>query len=127
MLNVVDSSGWIEYFTGGRNAGFFAPAIRDLAILIVPTLCMCEVFKRLLATLGEGSALQAVGVMALGNEVELSRAIALEAAQVSLRLKLAMADSMILATVLVHGAKLWTQDEHFMGVEGVSYIVKHPA
>lgn len=124
MRNVVDSSGWIEYFTDGANADFFAPSIQKVADLVVPTLCMYEVFKRLLATMGEESALQAVGVMSLGREIELSRAIALDAAQISLRLKLAMADSVILATARAQNAILWTQDEHFKDISGVRYIEK---
>ena len=123
-MNVVDSSGWVEYFTGGANADLFAPPIQDLANLLVPTLCMYEVFKRLLASVGEESALQAIGVMALGHEVELNRVIALEAAQISLGLKLAMADSIILATARLNNATLWTQDEHFKAIDGVSYMEK---
>lgn len=123
-MNVVDSSGWVEYFTGGANADFFTPPIQDLANLVVPTLCMYEVFKRVLASVGEESALQAIGVMALGHEVELNRTIALEAAQISLRLKLAMADSIILATARIHNATLWTQDEHFKAIDDVSYVEK---
>lgn len=126
-MNVVDSSGWLEYFTGGVNAHFFITPIQRVADLLVPTICIYEVFRRLLVAAGEESALQAVGVMALGREVELNRAIAMEAAQISLALKLAMADSIILATARTHDAVLWTQDEHFSAVDGVNYIVKKPA
>jgi toxin FitB len=60
-MNVVDSSGWLEYFAKGANASFFAPAIKATEILVVPTICMYEVFKRLLTLRGEEDALQAVG------------------------------------------------------------------
>lgn len=123
-MNVVDSSGWLEYFTGGPNARHFALPIQALPELLVPTLCMYEVFKRLLATAGEEAALQALGVMALGHEVDLTRLIAVEAAQISLALKLAMADSIILASARAHQAVLWTQDEHFKAVAGVRYFEK---
>lgn len=97
-MNVVDSSGWIEYFAEGENAGFFTPSIRDVGKLIVPTICIYEVFKRLLAERDEDSALLSVGLMSHGREVELDRNIAIDAAQISRELKLAMADSVILAT-----------------------------
>jgi len=123
-MNVVDSSGWIEYFTKGANAEYFITPIRDLERLIVPTLCIYEVFKRLLAERDEDSALLAVGLMSHGREVGLDRKIAIEAAQISRELKLAMADSIILATAQAHDATLWTQDEHFKGMQGVKYTVK---
>lgn len=123
-MNIVDSSGWIEYFTDGGNADFFAQPIRDADQLLVPTICIYEVFKRLLAERDEDSALLAVGLMSHGREVELTRNIAIEAAQLSRELKLAMADSIILATTRAHNATLWTQDAHFKGMEGVNYIEK---
>ena len=123
-MNVVDSSGWIEYFTEGENAKFFIPSIRDLDRLIVPTICIYEVFKRLLAERDEESALLAVGLMSHGREVELDRNIAIDAAQISRELKLAMADSIILATARAHDAILWTQDTHFNDIDGVRYIEK---
>lgn len=123
-MNVVDSSGWIEYFTQEENARFFTAPIRDVEQLIVPTICIYEVFKRLLAERDEDAALLAVGLMSHGHEVELDRKIAIEAAQISRELKLAMADSIILATARTQEAVLWTQDAHFKGMEGVKYIEK---
>src|SRR3990172_2966180 len=126
-MNVVDSSGWIEYFVNGRNADFFNSPIRATDNLLVPTICLYEVFKRILLELGEDEALQVTGIMSLGTIVELNRDIAIHAANISLELKLAMADSIILATARVNNAKLWTQDEHFKGSEGVKYIEKKAA
>jgi predicted nucleic acid-binding protein len=123
-MNVVDSSGWIEYFTKRENAHFFIPPIQDLERLIVPTICIYEVFKRLLAERDDDSALLAVGLMSHGREVELTREIAIDAARISREQKLAMADSIILSTAQAHNATLWTQDEHFKGMEGVKYIEK---
>jgi len=123
-MNVVDSSGWLEYFTQSKNAHFFIPPIRDLDRLIVPTICIYEVFKRLLVERDEDAALLAVGLMSHGREVELDRNIAIEAAQTSRARHLAMADSIILATAQVYNAVLWTQDEHFKNVAGVKYIEK---
>ncbi len=123
-MNVVDSSGWIEYFAQGENTNFFVAPIQDIERLLVPTICIYEVFKRLLAERDEDSALLAVGIMSHGREVELDRNLALEAAQISRELKLAMADSVILATARTYNATLWTQDEHFKGLSDVQYIEK---
>jgi toxin FitB len=124
-MNVVDSSGWIEYFIQGGNAEFFISPLRDLEKLLVPTICFYEVFKRLLAERDEDSALLAVGIMSHGREVVLDRKIAIEAAQISRQLKLAMADSIILATAHAFHATLWTQAEHFKDIEGVKFIEKN--
>jgi toxin FitB len=123
-MNVIDSSGWLEYFTGGENASFFAPAIQDVANVVVPTVSIFEVFKRTLIEKSRTDALEAVAVMYDGNVIDLDREIALIAADLSFELKLPMADSIILATARAHEAILWTQDEHFKDVEGVKYKEK---
>ncbi len=123
-MNVVDSSGWVEYFVKGTNARFFIPSVQDFENLFVPSICIYEVFKRLTLDLGEENALQAAGIMSYGRVIELNRKIAIDAAQISLELKLAMADSIILATTYEHSATLWTQDAHFKGLEDVKYIEK---
>ena len=121
-MNLVDSSGWIEYFTAGANADFFAEPIQDVENLLVPTICIYEVFKRLLAERDEDAALLSVGLMSYGREAEVNRTIAIEAALISRELKLAMADSIILATARAHNAILWTQDEHFKAIDGSSSL-----
>lgn len=123
-MNVVDSSGWLEYFGEGNNASFFARPIQDIENLIVPTICIYEVFKRLISLRGKEEALRAVAVMSLGQLIELNRQIAMNAAKISLDSKLALADSIILATARAKDAILWTQDEHFKDLEGVKYIEK---
>ena len=121
-MNIIDSSGWLEYFTDGPNAGFFAQPIQDADNLVTPTICLYEVFKRVLALFGEERALGTAGSMCVGEIAELTRQIALDAALLSTDLKLAMADSIILATARAHDATLWTQDAHFKDIEGVRYI-----
>jgi len=123
-VNIVDSSGWLEYFSKGTNASFFAPAIQGTESLVVPTICMYEVFKRTLAQLGEDAALKAVGIMSLGSIADLTQEIAVNAAQLSSELKIAMADSIILATARAYDATLWTQDADFEDIEGIKYIEK---
>ena len=123
-MNAVDSSGWLEYFAKGPNGAFFAPAIQDTANLLVPTVSIYEVYKRILIQRDEEDALNVVGWMSLGQLVDLTREIALLAADLSLEHKLPMEDSMILATAQKFEAMLWTQDEHFKGLPGVKYIQK---
>ena len=123
-MNVVDSSGWLEYFADGPNAGFFAPAIENTAELVVPTLSLYEVFNRVLQQRGEGDALQAVAVMIQGTTVDLNMDLALSAAKLSADLGLPMADSVMLATAQSQRATLWTQDADFDGIEGVLYTAR---
>jgi predicted nucleic acid-binding protein len=123
-MNVVDSSGWLEYFADGPNADFFAPAIEHAGDLIIPTLSLYEVFKRVLQQKGESEALQAIAVMHQGAVVDLDAFLALNAAQTSVELGLPMADSIMLATARAYGATLWTQDVDFANIEGVRYIQK---
>jgi predicted nucleic acid-binding protein len=123
-MNLVDSSGWLEYFSGGTNSVAFAPIIQATDELVVPTVCMYEVFKRMLALRGEEAALQAMGIMSLGTIADLTRDIAVNAAFISSESKMAMADSIILATARAHYASLWTQDEDFEGISEVKYIKK---
>ena len=123
-MNVVDSSGWLEYFADGENASFFAPVIEDIENLVVPAIVIYEVFKRLLALRGEQTALVFIGDMNRGQVADLTTSIALQAAKLSSELKIAMADSIILATANAYEATLWTQDVDFEGMEGVEYIAK---
>jgi predicted nucleic acid-binding protein len=123
-MNVVDSSGWLEYFADGENADFFSAAIENLDELVVPAVSLYEVFKRILQQRGEGDVLRAVALMAQGTVVELDMRIALEAARLSDKEKLPMADSMMLATARLHGATFWTQDRDFEKFEDVRYVRK---
>jgi predicted nucleic acid-binding protein len=123
-MNIVDSSGWIEYIADDANANFFEPPIVDSENLLIPTICLYEVFKRVLQEFGEERALDAMGIMSLGTVIDLDRQTPIHAAQISSELKLAMADSIILATARAYDATLWTQDEHFRGIEGVKFKEK---
>ena len=120
-MNVVDSSAWLEYFADGPNASFFAKPIQRTQDLIVPSLAIYEVFKRVLQQRNETDALRAVALMEQGRVAPLDAAIALSAARISLAHQLPMADSVILATTRAFGATLWTQDADFEGMPGVQY------
>ena len=121
-MNVVDSSGWLEFFADGPNAPFFAPAIEDTPKLVVPSICVFEVFKRVLQQRDDTSALRAVAFMLGGQVVVLDTSLALEAARLSAQERLPMADSVILATTRAKGALLWTQDADFQGLDDVKYV-----
>jgi predicted nucleic acid-binding protein len=123
-MNIVDSSGWLEYFTEGSNADFFAPAIEDTKNLLVPVICIYEVFKKILQPSGISEAQTHVSDMEQGQVIEIDESLALSAAKLSADLKLPMADSFILATARANDAILWTQDEHFKDLDGVKYVEK---
>jgi predicted nucleic acid-binding protein len=121
-MNVVDSCGWLEYFADGPNSGYFAPPIEDTKNLVVPSICVFEVFKRVFQQRGEDAALQAVALMNQGAIVTLDNNYAMHAARCSIDHGLPMADSIVLATALLKKAMLWTQDKDFKGIKGVKYI-----
>lgn len=124
-MNVVDSCGWLEYFADSTNADFFAPVIEDIGSLIVPVICLFEVFKRIIQQRNESDALRAIAVMKQAKVATLDDSLAIAAAKLSFDLKLPMADSLILATAQQHNAVLWTQDDDFASIPGVRYARKY--
>lgn len=123
-MNVVDSSGWLEYFADGPNAAFFAPALEKIEDLVVPTISIYEVFKRILQQRDEAAALQAAALMHQGEVIDLTAPLALNAARLSRTLSLPTADSIMLATATARDAVLWTQDADFAPIPGIKYIAK---
>jgi predicted nucleic acid-binding protein len=123
-MNLVDSSGWLEYFSDGPSAVSFEKALLNVENLIVPTICLYEVFKVVLRERGEDEALQAIALMRQGKVVDLTHEIAMLAAKISLEYKMPMADSMILATAQMHKATIWTMDEDFKDLSGIKYFKK---
>lgn len=120
-MNVVDTSGWVEFFFGGMNAAYFANPIEKVELLLTPTICLYEVFKKVNQVADEARALQAIAQMKQGRVVAVDETIALKAASISLKHKLPMADSFIYATVQIFAATLWTQDDHFKDLPRVNY------
>jgi predicted nucleic acid-binding protein len=123
-MNLVDSSGWLEYFADGPNAEHLAGPLRDVAGLVVPAITLYEVFQVVCRQRGEDAALQAIALMQQGQVADLNGPLALLAAKISLEMKLPMADSIILATARTHEAVLWTQDADFADLERVRYFPK---
>jgi toxin FitB len=123
-VNVVDSCAWLEYFGEGKNASFFASAIEDIANLLVPTVVIYEVFKKVYCERGEDAALQAVALMRQGNVIDLDFTTAIVAATISKERRLPFADSVVYATARTRNAVVWTQDEHFADLQDVTYRKK---
>jgi predicted nucleic acid-binding protein len=123
-MNVVDSCGWLEYIADGPNASFFEPALADLPNLIVPSITIYEVCKRVLVQSGQTFADRAVNAMSRGQVVNLDADNLRLAAIASVRYKLAMADAIIWQTAQLHEAQLFTQDADLIDVPGVRYRAK---
>lgn len=122
--NVVDSSGWLEYFADANNAYFFAPAIENTDDLIVPTISILEVFKHVLQQRSESQAFESIECMMQGTLVELDIDLSLSAAKLGVQYKIPLADSIILATGFAFDATIWSQDADFKGLPNVKYIKK---
>lgn len=123
--NVVDSSGWLEYFADAKNANFFAKAIENTENLIVPSISLLEVFKHVLRQRSEKEAFLSIECMLQGTIVDLTIEISLNAAKLGVLYKIPLADSIILATGQAHNATIWTQDADFKGLPQVKYISKN--
>lgn len=125
-MNVVDSSAWLEYFADGPNTDFFAEAIESTDELLVPTICILEVFKVVTRQRDSANALQAVALMQQGEVVDLDSSLAILAARLGLEHRLPLADGVVLATARSRNAIVWTQDEDFDGLENVRFKAKRP-
>ena len=121
-MNIIDSSGWLEYFSDGPNAKHYLPPLNDTSSLIVPVITIYEVFKVVLRESAENEALQAVAAMQKGKVIDLNANLAMGASKLSLKHNLPMADSIILATARAHNCVIWTQDSDFQEFEGVNYF-----
>jgi predicted nucleic acid-binding protein len=123
-MNLVDSSGWLEYFTDGKNSEIFSKPLNNKEELIVPSITLYEVFKVVLREKDENTALQVTATMQQCKVIELTSEIAIHAAKISHDKKLPMADSIILATGILYNAVIWTQDSDFKNITGVKYFSK---
>jgi predicted nucleic acid-binding protein len=124
---VLDSSAWIEIFVGGPKGDEFGKALHRIDQVLVPAICLTEVNRFLLRTVGEEKAQDCIASMRLAQVVDLTPDLAVEAARLGLKHGLPTADSIVFATAMEHDAKLWTQDVDFKGLEGVRYLAKGKA
>jgi predicted nucleic acid-binding protein len=121
-MHVVDTSGWLAYFADSPQARHFAAAVEDTEHLLVPAIIVCEVFKKVALAFDENRALQAIGQLKQGRVVDVDETIAIYAGKLGLEKKLPMADALIHATAVLHGATVYTQDAHFEGLAQVRYF-----
>lgn len=117
-------SGWLDYFSDGKNANIFSEPLNDVDSLLVPTICLYEVFKVILRERNEDDALQAIALMQQGKIINLTSEIAIQSAKNSRDYKLPMADSIILTTAQLYDAIIWTQDIDFRNIDRVKYFAK---
>ena len=123
-MHVVDTCGWVEWLTDGALAKNFAPFLADSANLVVPTLVQYELYKWCLREKDEAAALDVIGLTEACLVRAIDTRIALSAADLSVRYKLAMADAVVYATAHSVGGKLLTSDAHFEGLPEVLYWKK---
>ena len=124
-MNIIDSSGWLEYFSDGPNAEIFEEVILDKSIkIIVPAIVIYEVFKKILIEKGESIALQIITQLQKYQTEPIDDNISIEAAKISFIHKMPMADSIIYAVTKKYNAVLWTQDEHFKDLDNIKFIEK---
>lgn len=123
-MHIVDTSGWLEYFADSPQARHFAAAIQDTEHLLVPTIVVYEVFKKIIQAFDENKAFQAIAQLKQGRVVGVDEAVALYAGKLSLERKLPMADALIYATAVLNEATVYTQDGHFEGLAQVRYFAK---
>jgi predicted nucleic acid-binding protein len=121
---LVDSSGWIEFFTGGANAPRYGSYLEKTSTVITPTIVLYEVYKLVRRERSEEEALVAVAQMHKTRMVPLSDSLALAAADVSLEFRLAMADSIVYATARAEDAELVTSDADLRNLPGVTFLPK---
>jgi predicted nucleic acid-binding protein len=123
-VTLVDSSGWIEYFTNGPLADEFAPYLEDLPEVVTPTIVIFEVFRVIRRQRSEEEAIEAVAQMQKTSVVDLDQFIALTAADVSIEHGLAMADAIVFATAQVQDVQLITADSDFEGLSGARVFTR---
>ena len=121
MRNLVDSCGWLEFVNSGPNAEFFGPVLRDRDNLVVSSICIYEVSRKMMEKLSRLETSRLVSDMRRAHVVEVSEELAFSAASLSRKYGLGMADAIIFATAQSEGATVWTQDDDFARLPGVKY------
>lgn len=119
---LVDSSGWIDFFTNGKNSEQFFSHLKDLKNVVTPTIVLYEVYKKMKRDLSEQEALEAAAQMLKTKIVPISEEIALSAADISLEHHLAMADSIVYATALEHHCRVITMDQDFAKLSNAEVV-----
>ena len=119
---LVDSSGWIEFFTAGPLAKEYSKYLKDITKVVTPTIVLYEVYKKIKRERAEEDALSAVSLINKTSVIPLSESIALLAADLSLKYSLPMADAIVYATAIEEKSKVITSDAHFKGLDDAVII-----
>ena len=123
-MRVVDSSGWLEFLTDGPLAARYASYLEELDDVLTPTVVVFEVYKWIKRERSEEEALIAAAQIEKTRIVPLTTTVALTAADLGLEHRLAMADSIVYSTALLHQAELVTSDRDFASLPGVEYVAQ---
>lgn len=123
-MNLVDSSGWVEYFQDSPRADLFAIAIEQRDQLLVPTIALFEVHKVLSRQLPAKLVDRCLDVMRLGRVLDLTDQRAIAASKVSREYRLGLADAAMYSMAQEHGASFWTQDVDYQDLPDVRYFAK---
>lgn len=125
-MNLVDASGWLEYFADGPDAAFIAQTLQETETLVVSVVTILEVFERICRRHGEGEALQAAAAMQQGVVVPLDTSLALEAGRLAVEHRVSPHAGAVLAAAARHDARVWTLDENLRQIPGVRYRARTP-
>ena len=123
-MNIVDSSGWIEFFLAGKNGPLFKPVIEQREQLLVPVIALYEVHKILSRQIPPAVVEKFLNVMRQGRVIDLTDQRAVAASITASQHNLAMADAAMYSIAQEFGASLWTQDVDYEGLEGVKFFAK---
>ena len=123
-MNVVDSSGWVEYFQDSPRADFFAPAIERRSELLVPVVALYEVHKVLSRKVSADVVERFLNVMRLGRVLEITDLRAINASRAANLHGLAMADAMMYSMAQEFSATFWTQDVDYELLPDVRFFAK---
>lgn len=121
-MNILDSSCWLEYLSDGKKVKKISQVIENTKLLMVPSISIYEVFKKVLSFSNENQALQIVALMQQAKVVDLDISISMLSAKLSLQYKLPLADSIMLASAKYYKATLWSFDSDFKNIPGVKYL-----
>lgn len=119
---IVDSCGWLEWFSDGILAEKYQKHLENKKELLVPTIVLYEVYKVLKREVGEEKALLAFGHMKSSEVIPFGESLALQAADLSITNNLAMADAIVYASALENNCKLITSDSDLKGLPHVTFI-----
>lgn len=121
MKVLVDTCGWIEWLTAGKQADFFGDYLKKTHTLVVPTILQFELYKWVCRERDENLALEVIGLTEQGMVIPFDTSAALHAADIARQHRLAMADAIIYSTALRHNAVLVSADQHFSKLPDVRF------